>query len=72
MFSYCLGIGKQRASRLDIWPIPIVDSVIGYSCVLTTVIAREYSVLSTELTGVQKVKKTPFNTRRVNYLKIKV
>jgi len=26
-------IGKQRALNLDTWPIPNIDSVIGYSCV---------------------------------------
>jgi len=34
-------IGKQRAMSLDIWPIPTIDTVIGYSC--------EYSVLSTQI-----------------------
>jgi len=40
--------GKQRAFSLDIWPVPTNGSVIGYSCVWTTVVAREYSVLSTQ------------------------
>ena len=26
-------IGKQRALSLDIWPIPTIDRVVGYSCV---------------------------------------
>jgi len=32
---YCeeVGIGKQRALSLDIWPIPTKGIVIGYSCV---------------------------------------
>ena len=49
--TYTLGnytvIGKQRALSLDSWPISTLGSAIGYSCVLTTVVAREYSVLST-------------------------
>ena len=40
-------IGKQRALSLGIWPIPNIDSVIGYYCVQTTVVACDYSVLST-------------------------
>jgi len=28
-----LCIGKQRALSLDIWPVPIISSVIGYLCV---------------------------------------
>jgi len=39
-------IGKQRALSLEIWPIPNIDSVIGYSYV-PRVVPREYSVLST-------------------------
>ena len=40
-------IGKQGALTLNIWHISIMDRVIGYSCVYTTVVAREYSVLLT-------------------------
>jgi len=25
--------GKQRALSLDIWPVPTIGSVIGFSCV---------------------------------------
>jgi len=32
---------------IDIWLIPTIGSVIGYACVWTTVVAREFSVLST-------------------------
>jgi len=42
-----ISIGKQRALGLDIWPIPTLASVRGYSCMWTQVDAREYSVLST-------------------------
>jgi len=34
-------IGKLGALSLDIWLIPTTGSVIGYSCVETTVVARE-------------------------------
>ena len=40
-------ISKQRALSIEHWPIPTISSVIGYSCVWTTVVAREYLVLST-------------------------
>ena len=26
-------LGKQRALSLDIWPVPNIDSAIGYFCV---------------------------------------
>jgi len=47
--TYILGntIGKQRAMSIDIWLIPTIDSVIGYACVWTTVVAPEFSVLLT-------------------------
>ena len=32
---------------IDIWPVPSISSVIGYSCLKTTVVARGYSVIST-------------------------
>ena len=32
---------------IDIWLIPTIDSVIGYACVWTTVVAPEFSVLLT-------------------------
>ena len=31
--------GKQRALSLDIWPVPTIGSVIGFSCVYTTVVS---------------------------------
>ena len=40
-------IGKQRTLSFDIWPVPTIGRVIGYSCVWTMVVAREYAVLST-------------------------
>ena len=40
-------IGNQRALRLDIWSIPNIASVIGYSCVWTKIVACVNSVLST-------------------------
>ena len=40
-------VGKQRALSLDIWPIPTIGNVIGYSCVWTMVVAHENSMLST-------------------------
>ena len=40
-------IGKHHSLNLASWLIPSLDSVIWYSCVPTTVVAREHSVLST-------------------------
>jgi len=42
-------IGKQGAMSLEIWHIPTIVSVVGYSCVWTTVgsCSCDYSVLST-------------------------
>ena len=45
---------EQRPLSLVIWPIPTIDSAIGYSCVRTTVVAREYSVLSTRARPISK------------------
>ena len=49
MFSYntskSVTMGKLS---VDSWPIPPIGSVIGYSCVYTSVISREFSMLSTE------------------------
>ena len=40
-FAFTL-IGRHRALSIDIWPIQTICSVIGYSCVYITVVARDY------------------------------
>jgi len=47
-------LGKQRALSLDIWPVPNIDSAIGYFRVETiVVVACEYAVFQLGLTLVR-------------------